>query len=123
MHSSISLALLVIVAGMFLLAKTSKDNLGKFFKIVSYFVIISGFLVIFCSITYGIVRMKMRHECKSCNREMFMNRGCEMMMHRHFGFRGNDSDNETEFHHHHDGFTRNGMETKKSDMDSSNVKK
>ena len=39
-----SMSLLVIIAGMFLLAKTQKENLSNFFKYVSYFVILIGFL-------------------------------------------------------------------------------
>jgi hypothetical protein len=51
-----SFSLLVIVSGMFLLAKTQKDNLSNFFKYVSYFVIIVGFLNLF----FGGVHMLMR---------------------------------------------------------------
>jgi len=45
----IALTLIAITAGMFLLAKTNKDNLGILFKIVAYFIIISGFLNLACS--------------------------------------------------------------------------
>lgn len=40
----ISMTLIAIVAGMLLLAKTQKDNLGSIYKAVSYFVIITAFL-------------------------------------------------------------------------------
>lgn len=42
-----SMSLLVIIAGMFLLAKTQKENLSNLFKYVSYFVILIGFLNLF----------------------------------------------------------------------------
>ena len=42
---SLSLSLLVIVAGMFLLAKTNKDALGKIYTFVSYAVITIGILL------------------------------------------------------------------------------
>jgi len=42
-----SMSLLVIVAGMFLLAKTQKENLSNLFKYVSYFIILVGFLNLF----------------------------------------------------------------------------
>lgn len=54
MHAMITicLALLVIVAGMFLLAKTRTELLGKFFKFVSYMVIILGFLCVVCCLIH-----------------------------------------------------------------------
>jgi ABC-type nickel/cobalt efflux system permease component RcnA len=61
-----SFSLLVIVAGMFLLAKTQKDGLSNFFKYISYFVIILGFLNLFC----GGVHMFMKHCSQHCNSEM-----------------------------------------------------
>lgn len=48
----LSLALLAIVAGMFLLAKTRAEALGKFFKFVSYTVIVAGFLCLICCIMH-----------------------------------------------------------------------
>ena len=45
---SLSLALLVIIAGMNLLAKNAKENLGSIYKYISYFVIVVGFLSIIC---------------------------------------------------------------------------
>lgn len=42
-----SLSLLAIVAGMFLYAKTIKEELNRLFKIVSFFIIIVGFLNFF----------------------------------------------------------------------------
>lgn len=46
----ICLALLVIVAGMFLLATTQKDNLGGFFKAVAYSVLVLGFITFIASV-------------------------------------------------------------------------
>lgn len=42
-----SLSLLVIAVGMFLYAKTLKENLSRFFKIVALFIVIVGFLNLF----------------------------------------------------------------------------
>jgi hypothetical protein len=39
-----SLTLIALAGGMFLLAKTNKDNLGIFFKIISLFIIIGSFM-------------------------------------------------------------------------------
>jgi hypothetical protein len=41
---SFALLLTAIAAGMFLLAKTNKDGLGNFYRFVSWFIIVSGFL-------------------------------------------------------------------------------
>ena len=62
-----SLCLLVIVAGMFLLAKTQKENLSNMFKYVSYFVIISGFICLFGGGTLAIAKKCMNHMRKSQN--------------------------------------------------------
>ena len=53
---SISLALLVIVAGMLLLAKTKKDDLGSVYKFVSYAVITCGILMASFSFVSCIVK-------------------------------------------------------------------
>ena len=55
-----SLALLAIVAGMYLLAKTKKEELGKLFKWVSYIVVICGFLCLACLLGQGIVHLSCR---------------------------------------------------------------
>jgi Spy/CpxP family protein refolding chaperone len=67
---SVSLALLAVTAGMFLLAKTRKESLGIFFKAISYFIIIAGFLIICLGLIGAFTRMIMRkthptenHEC------------------------------------------------------------
>ena len=43
-----SLALLVIVAGMKLLAQTQKETLSNLYKYVSWFTVIMGFLILIC---------------------------------------------------------------------------
>ena len=53
---SISLALLVIVAGMLLLAKTNKDELGNVYKFVSYAIITCGIILIGYSFVSCIVK-------------------------------------------------------------------
>jgi hypothetical protein len=59
MHAmiGISLTLLVIVAGLFLLAKTRTHTLGTFFKIASYTVITAGFLCLVCCIMHYCCHM------------------------------------------------------------------
>ena len=62
---SLSLALLAIVAGMFLLAKTKSENLGNFYKYVSCFVIIVGFLAVIC---IGVrTAMRCCHKSQECS--------------------------------------------------------
>jgi hypothetical protein len=61
-----SFSLLVIVAGMFLLAKTQKENLSRLFKYVSYFVIIVGFLNFFGGGACMLMRMCMKHCAENC---------------------------------------------------------
>jgi hypothetical protein len=68
----ICLALIALVGGMILLSKTKKDNLGGFFKFVSWFVIVMSFAVILFSVGTGMCR-GFRHACgKGCMKE----RGC-----------------------------------------------
>ena len=70
----ISLALLAFSTGMFLLAKTRKENLSRFFKAMSYFIIIVSFLIICLTFTGGFKSMLM---CRIDNLE---NRECMMHM-------------------------------------------
>jgi len=46
----IPLSLLVIIAGMFLLAKTKKEELGLIYKLVSYISVLAGAAMIVCSL-------------------------------------------------------------------------
>lgn len=55
--TTISLGLIAVVAGMFLLAKTKTENLGTFFKIVSYSIVAIGLGVVLCTATCGICHM------------------------------------------------------------------
>jgi hypothetical protein len=56
-----SLSLLAIVAGMFLYAKTLKENLNQLFKIVSYFIIIVGFINLFVGSAALIIEKIVMH--------------------------------------------------------------
>ncbi len=56
-----SMSLLVIIAGMFLLAKTQKENLSNLFKYVSYFVIRVGFLNLLGGGAVFMAKKCMRH--------------------------------------------------------------
>lgn len=51
------IALLTILAGTLLLAKTKKEELGKFFLLISQFFIIIGFTLFVLFIVGGIFRM------------------------------------------------------------------
>ena len=59
--TSISLSLLALVAGMFLLDKTKKEGLGKFFSFISWLVIVVALLILLCSLSRGVWRMSCRH--------------------------------------------------------------
>ena len=92
-----SLSLLAIVAGMHLLAKTKKEDLGKFFKYVSYFVIVVGFLSIACIGARGIMHCRYgRGHCgmqQGC--EGMEDRNCPMGMRKHCREMMGDSLNST----------------------------
>ncbi len=89
-----SFALLVIVAGMFLLAKTQKDGLSSMFKYVSYFVIGCGFFSLFAGGTVFVIKrfiMPKTHNQMNCERE---NEHCSQWKHRQSCERdGNDEGN------------------------------
>ncbi len=68
---SFCLALLALVAGMFLLAKTQKASLGMFFKVISYFVITASLICLLCCIAC--------HFCGGgCNKGCATTEHCEM---------------------------------------------
>src|ERR1051325_10953212 len=73
----IGLLLLALSSGMFLLNKTQKDNLGGFFRFVSWFIIVASFLgMIHCAL-----RCCMWHnECREMERCEGMGE-CSMGMH------------------------------------------
>ena len=75
---AISLGLLAVVAGMFLLAKTKKEALGSFFKYVSYLVIFIGFLAVACAFSQGVCRMWCRS--KQCSYDSRSAAACPMKM-------------------------------------------
>lgn len=91
MFMPISLALLALSAGMFLLAKTNKEDLGKFFKVISFFIIICSFLVMGLTIVRGYTKMIL-HQTKM-QEGMFYP---EHRMHREFFHhsRGNEGSYE-----------------------------
>lgn len=72
---AIPLTLLVITGGMFLLAKTQKENLGNLFKYISYFVIVVGFLALLCTTARGVKRM-MGGSCMKAEKCMPMQMNC-----------------------------------------------
>lgn len=89
MIQAAALSLLVIVAGMFLLAKTQKENLSNMFKYVSYFVVFSGFVILFGGGMFTVVKKCVRHmknsqshceggnECSSKHKSCSRMEGCE----------------------------------------------
>lgn len=83
-----SLSLLAIVSGMFLLAKTQKDNLSNMFKYVAYFVIIAGFFhvvvggALFTMRTIyncGAEHFKMENTCEGMHGKHMKNKKCKRM--------------------------------------------
>jgi len=78
----IAISLLAILAGTLLLAKTKKEELGKFFTYISWFFIVVGFLLFVAFVAGGICKMK--HHCmggeQGCQKEMMM-KDCPPGMH------------------------------------------
>ncbi|MDP4266803.1 MAG: hypothetical protein Q8880_05160 [Bacteroidota bacterium] len=69
----ICLSLLAVVAGMNLLNKTRKNNLGKFYRFVSWFVIVGSFVMILLAIEAGIFQYIMhRINGKEIEEKAFM---------------------------------------------------
>lgn len=58
----LAVSLLAILAGTLLLAKTKKEELGKFFSYISWFFLVVGFILFIGFIAGGIC--KMSHGCK-----------------------------------------------------------
>lgn len=73
------ISLLAILAGTLLLAKTRKEELGKFFTFVSWFFVVVGFILFIGVICKETNRSKMGHPC--CQQEMMM-KGCPHGMHQ-----------------------------------------
>ena len=55
------ISLLAILAGTLLLAKTKKEELGKFFTIVSWFFVVVGFILFI-----GVICVETNKGCHSC---------------------------------------------------------
>ncbi|HLG34336.1 MAG TPA: hypothetical protein VI757_05595 [Bacteroidia bacterium] len=85
--TSISLSLLALVAGMYLLDKTKKEGLGKFYNFISWVVIVVSMLILLCALTRGVWRMSCRHDMRSsmemCRPGMMGNDGCMPMRGHH----------------------------------------
>jgi hypothetical protein len=75
-------SLLAILAGTLLLIKIKKDGLGKFFSFISWFFIVTGFILFIGFMTSGILRMS---HCGKTGRPEFrhemMMKGCQQRMH------------------------------------------
>jgi heme A synthase len=86
--TSIALALLALVAGMYLLDKTKKEGLGKFFNFIAWVVIVVSLLILLCGLTRGLIRMQCANRFESrmemCRPGM-MGDDCCMPMRGHHG--------------------------------------
>ncbi|MBK5285785.1 MAG: hypothetical protein JJE25_10320 [Bacteroidia bacterium] len=84
---SISFSLLALVAGMFLLDKTKKEGLGKFYNFISWLVIIASLLTLMSSLTRGVIRMSCQHHMERsmemCHPGMMGGGDCCMPMRGH----------------------------------------
>ena len=84
-----TLALLVIVAGMKLMAQAQKESLGNLYKYVSWFVVVMGFLCLLCVGMHCAMRCHRNHCERMENRcEMHEHSGCNEMMHCNHGMMG-----------------------------------
>jgi hypothetical protein len=83
-----ALTLLAIVAGMMLLAYTKKENMGNFYKYVSWFVIVMGFLSILCVGAHCGMKCCMmgRQHMMAKERMMMGDDGCMMGGHGMMGY-------------------------------------
>jgi len=81
-HISLSLTLLALVAGMYLLAKTRAENLGRWFSFVSYLVVIvSGLLIagqLICGAWMFACHVGICPPSENCPPGMMMHRGMGM---------------------------------------------
>ena len=73
---SIAVMLLALTGGMFLLAKTQKDGLNVFFKVMSWFVIVLSLGAILCCGIRCVARGCGKKE-GGCHKEMMMRGECE----------------------------------------------
>ncbi|MDP1726304.1 MAG: hypothetical protein Q8M15_05940 [Bacteroidota bacterium] len=66
MYLSICITLLTLLAAMYFLTKVNNQNLGSFFKWITYIVIAVALLILICQLARGIGRMAChRGECKT----------------------------------------------------------
>ena len=85
---SISLSLLALTAGMFLLDKTKKEGLGNFYNIISWLIIVVSLLALLCSLTRGGLKMTRKHHTEymeRCGPGMMGGKDCCMPMGGHRG--------------------------------------
>src|ERR1035437_9419608 len=95
---SIAILLLSLTAGTFLLYKTKKEDLGIFYKVVAWFVIVFSMLLIFCCAVCCIAHRECRME-NNCNQG-------EMRGHSGMMMRGGEDNENCSFrkkHHKEDG--------------------
>src|SRR4051812_43753689 len=69
---SVSLCLISLASGMFLLGKTNKDNLSLFFRVISYFIIVVSFLTLACTAMQGAMHAYGRAHCHRMKYERSM---------------------------------------------------
>ena len=80
-HFCIAGLLLSLTAGAFLLAKTKKDNLGVFYKVISWFVMVFSVTALLCSIMCRMANMEYRMHSNN-----FHHRNMMFENHRHIIF-------------------------------------
>ena len=87
--TSISLSLLALVAGMYLLDKTSKEGLGKFYNFISWVVIVVSMLTLLCALARGGMKMSRRQHMEErmemCRPGMMGGKDCCMPLGGHRG--------------------------------------
>lgn len=117
MYLSICVTLLTLLAAMYFLTKVNNQNLGSFFKWITYIVIAVALLILICQLARGIGRMAChREECKTeCRMEGMGHH--KMMMMKEMRCEGEDmeccEEMEGKMHHH------KGMMDKKGEMGDS----
>jgi len=100
----IAVLLLSVTAGTFLLAKTKKEELGIFYRVIAWFVIVFSLLMIFCSALHCIVCREMRMENRFKQCEMFCKEHPEMREEMGMGYgMGNEKFRFREMHEGRDG--------------------
>ena len=89
MYISICVTMFTAMAGLLLLEKTRKENLGSLFKWVSYIILFIAGLLVVCQLVRGIGRMCHHYVVKKQMKEMCDSMGCDpRMMNMHEGMNG-----------------------------------